>query len=220
MGEGRGNQVDGGVPGRSAAREHERRRSNREARVRADHPLTGGLRLALGSPPQHEQAWATGAAGEMLVAESLAKAGDSVVVLHDRRLPRGRANIDHLAVAPSGVWVIDAKNLRGKVTIERPFRKPPKLVIAGRDRTSLIDGLDRQVRAVREVAASLDSTAPVHGALCFIEADLPLLRTLTFGGYPLLWRKGMRKKLRAEGPLNEARIAALAGGLARAFPSA
>ncbi|MEV4421445.1 NERD domain-containing protein, partial [Patulibacter sp. NPDC049589] len=32
-----------------------------------------------------------------------------VVVLHDRRVPRTHANIDHIAIAPSGIWVIDTK---------------------------------------------------------------------------------------------------------------
>jgi hypothetical protein len=41
---------------------------------------------------------------------------ERVFVLHDRRIPRTRANIDHIAVTRSGaVWAIDAKNYRGKV---------------------------------------------------------------------------------------------------------
>jgi len=41
-------ELDRGTPGASAAREHERRRRNREARVRRRHPLIGGLLLAIG----------------------------------------------------------------------------------------------------------------------------------------------------------------------------
>jgi hypothetical protein len=44
-----------------------------------------------------------------------AAVGDAGVVLHDRAVPRGRANIDHIAVVPSGVWVIDTKRYRGRV---------------------------------------------------------------------------------------------------------
>ena len=40
-----------------------------------------------------------------------------VVLLHDRRIPRSRANIDHIAVAPSGVTVVDAKAVKGKVRV-------------------------------------------------------------------------------------------------------
>ena len=47
-----------------------------------------------------------GAEGEERVARDLEKrCGSDVVFLHDRRVPRSRANIDHLLVAPSGVWV-------------------------------------------------------------------------------------------------------------------
>jgi hypothetical protein len=37
------------------------------------------------------------------------------VVLHDRRIPGRRSNIDHLVIARSGVWVVDTKRYRGKV---------------------------------------------------------------------------------------------------------
>lgn len=113
--------IDVGTPGASARREHERRRANREQRVRDKHPRVGGAVLALSGDPVHEQAWATGAGGEERVAEVLAKHLDGrAVVLHDRRLPRSRANIDHIAVAPSGVWVIDAKRYKGKVAVAKP----------------------------------------------------------------------------------------------------
>lgn len=41
-------------------------------------------------------------------------ADDSLRMLHDRRIPRSRANIDHLAVTRSGVFVIDAKKYKGR----------------------------------------------------------------------------------------------------------
>jgi hypothetical protein len=37
------------------------------------------------------------------------------LVLHDRAIPGTRSNIDHIAVVPSGVWVIDTKQYRGRV---------------------------------------------------------------------------------------------------------
>jgi hypothetical protein len=45
-----------------------------------------------------------------------------VELLHDRRICGSRANIDHLAIGPGGVTVIDAKNYRGKVRTERRAR--------------------------------------------------------------------------------------------------
>lgn len=115
--------LERGQAGASAAREHERRRDHREQRTRERHPRVGGLLLLLRDAPQHETAWQRGAAGERAVAESLEQrvSDGSVVLLHDRRIPRSRANIDHLAVAPSGVYVIDAKNYTGKFRVERPW---------------------------------------------------------------------------------------------------
>ena len=189
-------ELDSGTAGASARREHERRRANREARVRSERPHIGGLLLALAGEPHRETAWAHGADGEERVARSLSKhLNDGIVILHDRRIPRSRANIDHLAIAPSGVWVIDAKRYTGKVAVSRPLFGQPKLTINGRDRTKLIDGLAKQVALVEAMAAELAPGVAVRGALCFVDADLPLLRTLTSNGYPLLYPKSLAKRI-------------------------
>jgi Nuclease-related domain len=140
-----------GQPGGSLLREHERRQRNRENRTRKAHPRVGGLLLALGSAPPHESVLAQGAAAERAVADSLAKrtTSDSVITLHNRRMPSGRGDIDHIAIAASGVWVIDTKDWAGKVEIESPWSGTTRLRIRGRDRTRLIDGLKRQITAVR-----------------------------------------------------------------------
>lgn len=36
---------------------------------------------------------------------------------HDRRIPPTRANIDHIVIAPTGVYVIDAKNYTGRAQL-------------------------------------------------------------------------------------------------------
>jgi hypothetical protein len=59
--------------------------------------------------------WRRGADGELATAEMLAALpGRRWVVLHDRAVPApgSRANIDHVAVGPTGVWVIDSKAYR------------------------------------------------------------------------------------------------------------
>ncbi|NLA37157.1 MAG: NERD domain-containing protein [Actinobacteria bacterium] len=59
--------------------------------------------------------WRQGAIGEQKVARVLdGLAGAELIALHDRKLPKSRANFDHLVVTPSGVWVIDAKRYIGK----------------------------------------------------------------------------------------------------------
>lgn len=191
-----------GVAGASARREFERRRSARERKLRERHPKLGGLLFALREVPAHERDWEQGAAGEERVAASLAKRCSSeVLLLHDRRVPPGSGNIDHLAIAPSGVWVIDSKTHEGAVAVERHLLAKPRLLIRGRDETKLIEGLHRQVRAVREIAAGLDPNVQVHGALCLTVAELPPSRTLSVAGYPLLRPPGLAKRLNEPGPL-------------------
>ena len=215
--------LDRGQPGASLAREHERRKSNREAHTREAHPHIGGLLLALREPPQHETAFHRGEVGEKAVAASLEErtANGPTVLLHNRRMPGGRGDIDHLAVAPTGVFVIDAKDIKGKVSIASPLFGAEKLLISGRNRTKLIDGLDRQVAVVR---AALDNSGnpgvPVQGVLCFTKADLPLLGTLKMRGHLLLYRKVLAKRLNADGQLQSDAIGALAHILVQALPPA
>ena len=209
---------DSGFAGASARREGERRRHNREQWTRARHPRIGWLLLALQKEPQHERSWGSGADGEAAVARGLAKrCPPPVVLLDDRGMPGSRANIDHIAVAPTGIWVIDAKNHKGKVEVRTPLFGRAKLRINGRDQTKLADGLGKQVAAVEAVVAG---AAPVHGAFCFVRADMPLLRTLKFRGYPLLYRKKLAKKLNSRGSLSAERIREVAALLADRFPSA
>jgi len=209
-----------GTAGASARAEHERRRRNRVAHTRARHPRLGGLLLALGEAPQHERNWERGAEGEEEVARSLARrCREDVVLLHDRRLPGRRANIDHIAVAPSGVWVIDTKRYRGKVRVRKPLFGQPSLEIAGRDKTALVQSLTKQVAAVREALSAQRMAAPVQGAFCFVDADLPLLGTLSVNGFLALYQRRLAKRLNAPGPLTAAEIRAVAELLAERFPA-
>jgi hypothetical protein len=221
-GEGASPALDRGEAGSGIAREYERRKSNREARVRKAHPRVGGLLLALREPPQHETAFHRGALGEKAVAESLERrtADSPTILLHSRRMSGGCGDIDHVAVTPTGVYVVDAKDLRGKVRIARPFLGAEKLFVSGRNRTKLIDGLDRQVAAVEAVVnGSGHPDVPVRGVLCFTKADLPMFGTLQMRGHLLLYRKALAKKLNADGPLGPAAIDGLAHAIAAALPS-
>lgn len=146
-------EVDPGVPGASARREFERRAARREEQIRAKHKRLGGLILAVSDDPQSTRAWGTGAIGEERLGSRLNElAGDSLRVLHDRKIPRSTANIDHLAVTPNGVFVIDAKRYRGRpaLVVDGGLIRPrvEKLTVAGRDRTKLVDDVFTQVNMV------------------------------------------------------------------------
>ena len=213
-------QLDAGGAGGSARREYERRKANREARTRLKHRRIGGLLLALQGAPQHEQAWDRGSEGEERVAMRLTKlCGNGVILLHDRRIVGRRTNIDHIAVAASGVWVIDTKRYKGKVRVVKPLLGKAKLTIAGRDRSAFADGLAGQVAAVQSAVGGLGFDVRVTGAFCFVDAELPLLGT-TFRGYPLLYPRPLARRIRRGGGLSPDQVAAVAAHLASGFPAA
>jgi hypothetical protein len=63
--------------------------------------------------------WERGAVGEVETARLLARLPPRFVVLHDRRQPGGRGNLDHLVIGPSGVWLIDSKVRRARLKVRR-----------------------------------------------------------------------------------------------------
>ncbi|HWB68388.1 MAG TPA: nuclease-related domain-containing protein [Solirubrobacterales bacterium] len=221
-----GLDIDFGTAGGSARREHERRRAHREARTRERHPHIGSLMLRFQTPPSHETSWEVGAQGEEALGESLARRSPRSLVLHDRRIPRRRANIDHLAVTRSGVFVIDAKRYKGRIEVRRPLFGDAALFIRGRDKSKLVDGLEGQVEIVRSVLAETGSPAPVRGCFCFLEpagrsgTQLPLLRTLSIREFPLLRPRRLAKLLNRPGELGEEEMERLATTLAERFPPA
>jgi hypothetical protein len=133
--------IDAGTPGASARKEYERRSAKREQRIEETWGTgrIGRIAKFLSDDPQSTTAWAKGARGEELVAQILhQRLGDTAVLLHDCKVTGTRGNIDHLAIAASGVWIIDAERCRGKVErrdVGGLFRSDQRLYVGGRDRT-------------------------------------------------------------------------------------
>jgi hypothetical protein len=209
-----------GKAGVSARREGERRKAKREAGIRARHPRIGGVILALQDAPQHERSWARGAGGEELVEQALSKRCSDIPVLHDRRIPGSRANIDHIAIAASGVWVIDTKRYRGKIQVAKPLFGTRTLRIAGRDQTKLVDGLAKQEALVMAAAADVGLNIQVEGCFCFVDSELPLFGTPTINGLSIFGRRGMANQLNAPGGLTADDVLTVAAAMGERFPAA
>jgi hypothetical protein len=212
-----------GEAGASARREHEKRHARREQRLEQDWGRLAGIVKFLTDDPQSTTAWAKGSEGERRLAARLTKlVGDRAVLLHDRRVPRTRGNIDHIAVAASGVWIIDTKNYKGLVEqrdVGRWFKTDNRLYVGGRDRTRLAEGLAWQIAAARTALGVAD--VPMHSALCFVEADWKLFaKPFRQDGVWVLWAKKLAEMIAAPGPLTKARVTAVAERLATALPSA
>jgi len=215
--------VESGTAGGSARREFERRKAKREKRIRTKHPKLGGLILSLSQEQQSTTAWAIGAVGEEGLGRGLdGLSSDTLRLLHDRRIPRSKANIDHLAVTASGVCVIDAKKYRGRPHLKVEgglFRaRVERLLVGSRDCTKLVDGVLAQVDVVRGL---LHDDVPVHGVLCFVDADWPLIGgSFTIRGVQALWPKKLYPTLQAEGHFTADHVAEMHRKLARALPVA
>jgi hypothetical protein len=222
-------ELDRGTAGASARRRYERLHEQREqvARDRLGKRL-GGLYLALSTEPQSTVAWAQGARGERLLGEYLEKLHDdtTVIVLHDRRIPGSRANVDHIAVTrEGGVWAIDAKNYTGKVErIDKGgwFSTDERLYVGRRDCSKLVGGMAKQVEAIKHalcepVMQEFDVT--VKAALCFVNAEWSLFaKPFALDGVWIGWAKALGTRLQAEGALAPEHLRLLARRVAEALP--
>jgi hypothetical protein len=173
-----------------------------------------------------ERRWATGAKGEEILAERLARRCPSALILHDRR-PRGRRfNIDHIAFVPNGVYVIDAKRYKGRVRVSKPLFGKESLRVGGRDVTNLLDGLDTQVQGVQAALQGLAADVPVHGCLCFVEPrsgpdnSLPLFGVLEARGHIICTPRKLAKRLNRAAPMGMEGMRALRDSLAQRLPPA
>ena len=70
--------------------------------------VVGRVVLAVTDDPQSTRAWATGARARR--SWPALEGIDGLRVLNDRRVPGTRGNIDHIVIAPAGVFVVDAKH--------------------------------------------------------------------------------------------------------------
>jgi hypothetical protein len=144
------------------------------------------------------------------------------VLLHDRKVPKTRGNIDHIAIAPSGVWIIDAKKYTGKVErrdVGGFFKSDVRLYVGGRDRTKSVDGLQWQVDAVRRALA--EEATPVHPSLSFVGAEWPIFFAKPFqlNGVWISWPAKLAELVLDNGPLSAGDIQRLAQLLSHQLPA-
>ncbi len=216
--------IDVGRAGGSARGEYERRAAKRDAKTRDRWgDRLGGAILKLTVAPQSTRAWRIGAEGEEKLAAALAEV-ENIAVLNDRRVKGTRGNIDHILVAPAGVFVVDAKNYRGLIRVRDRgglFRTDLRLYVGRRDCSHLAEGLRWQVEAVTRALASVGAgdMPAVTPVLCFVDGEWPLFRRPeTFDGVRLEGIRSLRKLVTATEHLDAATIDRLTAILAAALP--
>lgn len=154
------------------AEEQASRRARRVAQLRAERDraaeLDAGVHAALARAQRDQRAWSAGAEGERLVAAAI---GDVArygwTALHDLHWPgRPKANLDHVALGPGGVILIDAKNWSGDVTVA-----DGRLRQNGFDRTSQIESV---AAASADLCAELapQHRSAVRAVICLASQDV------------------------------------------------
>lgn len=110
--------------------------------------------------------WERGADGEDETARALAMLPPEYVVRHDLRWPgRPRANIDHVVVGPTGVFVVDSKNWSGAVTVRDGVLRQ-----GGYSRESTVAGAAEAALAIARIVAPLPAPLVVP-VLCFVRDE-------------------------------------------------
>jgi len=193
-------------------------------------PVAGSSALRLDSRRRGDN-YLKGAQGEYLMGGYLAhELVPGARVLTDRHVPGdSEANIDHVVVASSGVWVIDSKKWAGEIRYRSPkfpSTDPRRyLSIGGQDRTAAIAKIYRLVIPVAQVVG--DRTVSVHPAMVFIEAIWGFPEGLHFkrgkgpyehDGVFISGGHGIITKINEPGPLSLEKIEALYRKLDAAMP--
>lgn len=202
-------RLERGSPGASARRRYDKLHDQREenAKRKLGRRL-GGAYLALSTEPQSTRAWGVGSKGERLLGEYLESIHDEsrVIVLHDRRIPGSRANIDHRI--DKGGWL--STDLR--------------LYVGRRDCTKLASGMEKQVEAIRTAlgdAIIQGIAVEVMATLCFVDAEWPLFaKPFMLDDVWIGWAKALGERLLADGPIAPEHLPGLAQRVAAKLPVA
>jgi hypothetical protein len=218
--------IDEGVAGASARREYERRAAKRDAAIAETwgRGRLGRLVHAVTTEPQSTRAWETGAWGEEALAAELATV-QGLRTLHDRRVRGTTGNIDHIVIAPAGIFVVDAKSYKGTIRIRDRgwfLRHDYRLYVGRRDRSKLAEGMGWRVEAVQQALldAGEDQLPPVVPVLCFVNGDWPFFRAPEeFDGVRLESELSIKNLVTRSDELPAVEIDWLTAILATALPS-
>jgi hypothetical protein len=223
-------RLDRGSPGASARRRYDKLHAQREDDVKRKlGRRLGGVYLALSEEPQSTRAWGVGSKGERLLGEYLESLHDEskLVVLHDRRIPGSRANIDHIAICRNGIYAIDAKNYEGKVQrIDRGgwLSTDLRLYVGRRDCTKLVYGMGKQVEALRSALGEpllQEFAIGTKAALCFVDAEWSLFaKPFSLDGVWIGWAKALGERLLDDGPLSSDYLMSIAHRVDAKLPCA
>lgn len=238
-----------GTPGGSARKMDEKRKHRKgvederiKEQYRAEHPkftrvmksteknyprLIAWMRRELNSSNE-PSSWSKGAEGEEIVGRKLEELSQrsGFITIHDRLIPGSVANIDHIVVTSSKVFVVDAKNYAGKIDFGKLlapyFGGKAILKVNGRNRNKLLEDVEKQVRIVEQLLAKAGIEIPVQGVLTFVKAKWEMtffLRPKSINGV-LLNSRGLHSIFQSVPPVDREIVLKIAKQLLEDLPSA
>jgi len=146
------------------------RKVDRLRREEAAHEATrDSVAAELAQAQRQQRAWSAGAEGERMVAETLDPLSHyGWTCLHDVHWPgRPIANIDHIAIGPGGVVVIDSKNWTGRVALQDGVLRQN-----GYRRDREAEGVAEATAAVTALLVP-EHRSKVMGVICLAGQDQP-----------------------------------------------
>jgi nuclease-like protein len=143
-----------------------------------------------------------------------------VVTFHDRRIRRSLCFIDHVVVAPSGVYAVDARPWSRHVEMRERghwLQRSERLMVGSRDRTRLANGVVKKASLLRGALRGFQ--IPVHPVLCFTDGDWPVwARPIEIRGATVMWPMELERRAKQLGRVNPQGLVALAAVLEASLP--
>jgi hypothetical protein len=222
------NSIESVVPGIAAQRRFARQVTTHDCEIeeQGGSGRIGRLAKVFTGEPQSTTAWAQGSVGEHRLGLRLSRdLADIGVVLHDRAVPGTNWNIDHLVIAPCGIWIVDAKSYKGRISRRDDGEwghEDPRVYVDGKDRTKLVSGLSWQTDTVQPILESIGfGDVPIHQALCFTDSEWSFFaKPFQIDDVWIIWAKRLVELAREPGPLDDRDIRTIATQLADRLPPA
>ena len=147
-------------------------------------------------------------------------AAEGVLVLHGRRVPNLRATIDHVAVAPTGVYVIATRSAEGSIAVlRRSFSRKHDLYVGKKRCTAWVSALATPFDAVHRALAG--ESIPMWPTVATVHVEWPSVPwSFTIEGVTVVSWPTLRKQLGKPGRLQPETIERLAQTLHVALPAA
>jgi len=116
--------------------------------------------LSKGAEKNHNS-WGTGYMVEELVGTKLAALGDGYRVIHDISKGKGKGNIDHIVIGPTGIFVIESKSNKNVMVYYKDYQR--KISELG---AKFMNQVARNACWVREmIKESLEPGEFIHGII-------------------------------------------------------